>query len=255
MSMHITIGLGDFLPAGRMLELLVGGYPSESSDRLGEVVATLFGMKALKIDKDGWTLIRAHMSAPDFRAMLTQLFEMSCDGMHQMASLLSDMFNVDDEFEIAETIRLVLESHWILDILPSKRKAAQRILRGAIVERFPYTEKVVDDFCQEILRLEPPIDKVASGASVSSDSEIESKGSLNEFVVDSDEEDGDETGSEDESEYSSSADDESPVRRKSHMRNASVSSSSSREVVPKKKGRREVKSLSSDSASFDSDYR
>ena len=257
-------GLDNILPASSVVELLIGAFPDEPL-KLGEVFSKLYSGGSLRPSEEEWRLIRANMSAVDFRKMLVSVVEMSCDRIHNVSRLLTDVFASDEQFELADTLRILLERNFILDILPSKRKAARSVLVECFVKPFPFTRKVVSDFCEEALRLEPLEVEANDGhvseksVSSSSDSDIESRGSLDDFVVESDEDDEDEySSSSDESEDSASSGSESPSdrKRKKRTRKPSVSSLSeesydypqSRRSRKKSKKKQVSESESSDSS-------
>ena len=250
----------ELLSTQRIIELLVSGYTGESGDKLGEVVATLCGAKSIKPDKKSWELIRFHMSSVDFRNMLVKMMEGSLDRPQQLYKLLDLVYDSEEDFEVAETLRLVLQSNWILDILPSKKKLARKTLNELFVRPFPFTKKVVDEFVEEVLRLEPlpvhPKDELVNPDSVSisagsSDSDIESRGSLDDFVVDSEEDGEEDSGSAGtESELSSNYSEDEPVIKKKKRK----LSSSSEEESPKVKKSKNGKSKKYESSSSSSNY-
>jgi hypothetical protein len=135
--------------------------------------------------------------------------------------LLAMVFDSDTEqFDIAETVRMVLETNWIGDILPSKRRQARQALTDQIVRPFPFTTKFVDDYVRDALRLEPlHVDGLSQESILSDtkgvlseDSDMESLGSLDGFVVDEDEsESGSSSGS---SSSSSDYSDPAPKKKK-----------------------------------------
>jgi methionine salvage enolase-phosphatase E1 len=103
---------------------------------------------------------------------------------------------------------------------------------------FPFAKKVVDDFVIEALRLDPLaiVNEVKKQSDIeSSDSEIESLGSLNEFVVDE--------SSEDESDKSDSSSNSSS----SYSSSSSLESSNYSDETPQKKKRKISPSESSSS--------
>jgi hypothetical protein len=210
------------------VELIFGCYPGDPAENVSKILVDLYSAKLLKADRETWDLIRTNFSSTGFRDMLVRLVEASCDSVRQISGLLDDIFDADEDFEISESVRCILETHWILDILPSKRKAARRILTEMIIAPFPFTKKHVDSFCEEALGLEPiEEEKVAESHSTSSsDSDIESRGSLDDFVVDSDVED-EESSESDDDESLLSSDDESPKTTKKKRKLSSVESVSS----------------------------
>jgi hypothetical protein len=126
-----------------------------------------------------------------------------------------------DHFDIAETLRQVLDTNWIGDILPSKRRQARQLLSEQVSRVFPFASKFVDDYVRDALRLEPlHTDGLSQGSIVSDsnlrpwsvDSDVESLGSLDDFVVDDEEKS--ETSSVNSS-VSSDYSDPEPKRKKS----------------------------------------
>ena len=210
-------GLGDTLSAQVVIELLIGSHLPDDQEKFAQALISLYGGGCLKPDRCEWRLIRSNMSALDFRKLLAQMMEQTCDKVHSIGEFLSLIFSEED-FEFAETLRLVLESQWILDILPPRRKAARHSLYENFVKPFRFSKKIVDDFCLDFLRLGPKEEKAGTvsdrSVSSSSDSDIESKGSLDEFVVDSDDEESEEEVSSESDEESEFSDEDSPRRRK-----------------------------------------
>jgi hypothetical protein len=219
-------GLSGLLSGEAVIELLIEAFGQDDPDKLSQAIASLYGGGQLKPAREGWRKVRSKMSALDFRKLLAQMAELACDKVHNIACLLSEVFRDDEEYEFAETLRLVLDSHWILDILPASRKAARKVLYGKFVEPFGFTEKIVEDFTRDFLRLGP--EKDAGSDSSSTDSDIESMGSLNEFVVDSNSEDEDEEEEEEEDESSEESEfSDDSYKRKRSKRVRSVTSSDS----------------------------
>jgi hypothetical protein len=222
-----------------MVELIIGAFPKGEEIKLASCICKLCSGSVLKPDSDAWRMIRSNMSPVDFRNLVAQIAELSCDKPHQVKRLLDDVYTGRDEFEINDTLRMMLESSWIMDILPQKRKAARSAIGEYFLKPFPFTLKVISDFCGEMLRLSPPPDRndQVSDRSVSSssDSDIESRGSLDDFVVDSDEDD-EEGESDDNSEVSASSAE-------------SLASSESERPVKKKKQRQFYSSSESDDES------
>jgi hypothetical protein len=236
------------IQANDLMQLLILGYPSETGEKLGSVVANLYSVGYLKPDYYGWHQIRQSMGKTEFRTMLVKLMEESFDRLNQIPKLLKVVYEDEsDDFDIAETLRHVLETNWIMDIIPSSRKAARRALEDHIVSVFPFAKKVVDDFVSEALRLEPlvveqqtPTKKEQSDKSIlgSSDSEIESAGSLNEFVVDEEEEEGESDGGSTSGSSSST-----------YSSGSSLESSNYSDATPEKKKRKKMPSNDSSSSS------
>jgi len=213
-------GLQGFLPVSVVIELITGAYAADNPQKFMGALVSLYSGEQLKPEGSDWRIIRSNLSALDFRQLLTQMMEQTCDKVQNIARVLSDVFG-EDEYEIAETLRLVLDGHWILDVLPQRRKAAREKLYESFARPLNFTKKIVDDFCRDFLRLSPPKEKVASvsdaSCSSSSDSDIESRGSLEGFVVDSEEEEDEEEnsdGSDSSSEESEFSEDNSPPKRK-----------------------------------------
>lgn len=235
-------GLNELLSSYVLVELLVGAYPDDPS-KLGEVCSKLYSGGSLKPHEEEWQIIRANMSAIDFRKMLVHMIEMACDRIKNVAGLLTSVYRDDEQFEISDTLRILLEGNFILDILPSKRKAARAALLEYFVQPYPFTRKVVSDFCQDALRLEaleePKKPDYISDKSVesSSDSDIESRGSLDDFVVDSDEEDDFASSDDSEDSSASSASESSSDGGKSKKKRVRAPSSGSSVDSPKMKPR------------------
>jgi hypothetical protein len=221
------------------MQLLIQGYPSETGEKLGSVVTSLFSSGYLKPDYYGWHQLRQSMGKSEFRTMLVKLMEDSFDRLNQIPKLLRVVYEDEsDDFDVAETIRQLLETSWMMDIIPSSRKAARRALEDQIISVFPFAKKVVDDFVIEALRLDPLaiVNEVKKQSDIeSSDSEIESLGSLNEFVVDE--------SSEDESDKSDSSSNSSS----SYSSSSSLESSNYSDETPQKKKRKISPSESSSS--------
>jgi len=220
-------GLSGLISSNDLMHLLIHAYPSESGEKLGSVVVTLFSVGHLKPDYYGWHELRQSMEKAECRTMLVKLMEESFDRINQIPKFLRVVFEDEsDDFDVCETIRQVLETNWIMDIIPTSRKAARRSLEDHIVHAFPFAKKVVDDFVQEALRLDPLVvlvdnkDQDDKSVKESSDSEIESAGSLEDFVVNESDGDGTNSNSDDESDSSSlvssnySDNDESPQAKK-----------------------------------------
>ena len=229
-------GLNGILSSGALTELLIGAFSIDDPTKMVDCVGKLYGGEVYKPDKSDWKLIQKNMSAADFKNMAVGVIEMTCDKLNQMASLLMDIYDIEEEFEIAETMRIVFDRSWILDILPQQRKAARRALQTYFTKPFPFTSKVVGDFCRGTLSLSPlPViheEDSKPSLSSSSDSDIESRGSLDDFVVDDEEDEG--SYSSDESENSSSSAESIPIRSvKTNKRNHISSSSSSDDDTPR----------------------
>jgi hypothetical protein len=208
-----------------MVRFLVDAYVDKYQARLAPVIAKLCGEGSLRPVGEDWGMIRLRVGDVDFRAMIVKILETKGNGLKSSMKFLTDVFRPDEEFDIAECIRLLLATSWILDFLPSKKKRARDTLYEQIVDVYPFTRKVVEDFITEYLGLDPRSDPTLPTPPApevpSSDSDVESRGSLDDFVVD-DSDDSEELTSNDETDTSSSSDDE-PVRKK---RNRSYSESS-----------------------------
>jgi hypothetical protein len=220
--------LSGILTTSTLTELLVGAFNESEPMKMADTISKLYGGESYRPDESDWRLIRKNMSTVDFRSMLTHVMEHSCDKLHQIGDLISKVYDSNEEFEIAETLRLVLGGNWIMDIMPQKRKAARKALELSFVKPFPFAAYVVSDFCRDALSLSPiqapaEYDTKPSDSS-SADSDIESRGSLDDFVVDDEDESGSLTS--EESEDSDSSED-SPIHRKKKKRQVSSSSSSS----------------------------
>jgi len=216
-------GLDGIIQSDMMIELLSMAYPCESGEEFGKVFVDLYAVGRLKPSHRGWKFVRSSMGRTEFREMLVRLMEESFDRVSQIPKLLENVYDPESEqFDIAETVRMVLETNWISDILPSKRRQARQALSDHIVRAFPFTVKFVDDYVRDALRLEPLQADGLSQESVvskrnglpplSDDSELESLGSLDDFVVNDDD---DESGSSsDNSSSSSDYSDPQPKRKK-----------------------------------------
>jgi len=217
------------LSAESLSELLVGAYQPYEGQKLAQAVTKLYGGEVFKPRRSDWALLRKNISPIDFRQLAVSLAETNCEKPHHIPRLLLEMYDADEEYEIAETTRMLLERNWILDILPEGRKAARQILYKQFVTRYPFLSKAVADFCRDMLRLEPlTIEDGNSASTPSSDSDIESRGSLDDFIADSDE-DGDDGSDIDSSssEESASSEESSLDRKKKHKIESPFSSSSS----------------------------
>ena len=177
-------GLDELLEPSRMVEIVVGAYARVSTNELSRVFALMCSSGTLKPDSACWRIIRSNLSPFECRVLLSKIIEQTCDRLDQISDLLESVFG-EDEFEIADSIRLVLESHWILDILPQKRKKARRTVEEFLLKPFPFAKQYIDTFLIETLGFED-ITPVAGDRrdGSSSDSDIESRGSLDDFVVD-----------------------------------------------------------------------
>lgn len=243
-------GLDGVLTSRRLSEVIFGAYPEGSAEQISEIVIDLYSSKLLKPDRETWELFRTNLSSTEFRQMLVKLGEASCDNVFEISRVLEDVFDPEEDFEIAECIRMVLDTHWIMDILPQKRKAASRMLHEVFTRPYPSAKKAVDDFCEEVLRVEPRSGEpeAAKVASPSSDSDVESRGSLDAFVVDSDEDEAaSESASSSESELSSSASSSSSGGRHRHKKRAKGSKEDGRMVRHKQRKLRRSPSDSSNS--------
>lgn len=225
--------LDGILPVSHMTELLLGGFSGENTRDLGSCLAKLCGGNVFKPSNDEWNMIRNNMSAVDFRTLIANIAENTCDKPHQIQRFLLEVFGPREEFDLTDTLRIILESNWILDILPQKRKAARLALTEYFVKPIPATAKVVADFCRDMLQLSPLQERARDGVSdasvsSSSDSDVESRGSLDDFVVDSDEdESGFDSNDDSESEVSSSSSESLNIKRKKRRYSSSSSSSES----------------------------
>ena len=229
-------GLDGIIDSDRMIEILVMAYPCETGESFGKIFVDLFAVGRLKPSQRGWNFVRSSMGRSEFRAMLVRLMEESFDRLSQIPKLLGTVYDIDSEqFDIAETIRLALDTNWISDILPSKRRQARQALSEQFVRPFPFAVKYVDDFVRDALRLEPLQADGMSQESIlsqpngvrplSDDSDLESLGSLDDFVVDDDENDGSGDSSDDSSSSSNYSDPE-PKRKKSKLKRKKKSYSS-----------------------------
>jgi hypothetical protein len=127
------------------------------------------------------------------------VMEVQSDSFHDILDFLRTVYSSDsDEFDVNETVRVLLDRNWLLDLLPSKRKAARRVLYDSLVGTYPFTKVLVDSYVLEVLGADPEAvpaprkteESDESGGSESSEgSDIESRGSIDDFVVDSESED------------------------------------------------------------------
>ena len=231
--------LDGILPSESLTELLVGAFDPQESVKLAEVISKLHGGEVFKPAKSDWQVIRKNMSAVDFRNLAVSIAESSCEKPHHIPRLLLEMYDLGEEYEIAETTRMLLERNWILDILPQTRKAARQILYKQFVTPYPFMSKPVADFCRDMLRLSPLEKEANSDSSPSSDSDIESRGSLDGFIVDSEEDESSGSGSIDSDSEESASSDESFVNRKKKRESSSDESESSEESFVARKKKRD----------------
>ena len=205
-------GLDGLLEPRRMVQIIIGAYLNESEEAFSTVLTTLCSSSSIELDKDCWRLVRSNMSAVQFRAMLVRIVELSCDNTHAISTMLEEVYERFEEFEIAETIRLILDTHWLLDIIPQKRKKARKVIEEYFLVPFPFAQQIVDEFLTDVLRFDD-IDQIRDSekisdqisvdrVSASSDSDVESRGSLEDFVVD-----------DSESSVSSSSSDDKPKQK------------------------------------------
>jgi hypothetical protein len=225
--------LDGLLPVSHMTELLIGAFSGEHFTYFAPCLSKLCGGNVFKPGNDEWRMIRNNMSAVDFRKLIANIVENTCDKPHQIQAFLLEVFGERDEFDLTDTLRIILESNWILDILPQKRKAARLALTEYFAKPIPSTAKVVGDFCRDMLQLSPLQERAPAGVSdasvsSSSDSDVESRGSLDDFVVDSDEDEIEFESDEDsESQVSSASSESMKLKRKKRRYSSSSSSSGS----------------------------
>jgi hypothetical protein len=214
-------GLDGSIESDRMLELIIKAFRSETGSEAGKVFVDLFAVGRIKPSRHGWNYLKGNMGRNEFRSLLTRIMEDSFDKLSQIPKLLLSVYDAEtEEFDIGETIRLVLDTNWIGDILPSKRRQAREALFNQIINPFPFTRKIVNDYVRDTLRLEPLHEVGLSQESVVSergrpisddDSDQESLGSLEDFVVDEESDSG--SSSDESSSSSSNYSDDSPKKR------------------------------------------
>ena len=231
-------GLNGVVDSDNLIELLISAYPCETGEEFGKVFVDLYAVGRLRPSSSGWSYVKDNMGRSEFRAMIVKLVEESFDRLSQVPKLLANVFDSDsEEFDIAETVRMVLDTNWVGDILPSKRRQARQALADQIVRPFPFTTKFVDDYVRDALRLEPlHVDGLSQESILSDtkgvlsdDSDMESLGSLDGFVVDEDESESGSSSSSSSSDYS----DPAPKKKK-----------------PVKRRKKSYSSVSDDSSSY-----
>ncbi len=212
------LGLGQVIRPRDMIVTLVDTYSDKRQSQLAPVIAKLCGDGYLRPTGDDWDIIRLRVSDVDFRNLIVKVIELRGNGLKGSMKFLLAVFRPGENFEVSECVRLILDSSWVLDFLPSKKKKTREMLNDVVVKVIPFARKVVDDFVIDYLGLEPlpsdtPLVEDIASASSSSGSDMESKGSLEDFVVDEDEDDEGEIYSSDSSSASSSSDDDNNRRR------------------------------------------
>lgn len=245
------VGLGQVIPTKDMVSAILDTYVDKHQTRLAPVLAKLCGDGCLRPTGDDWDTIRLRVSNVDFREMMVKVIELRGNGLKGTMKFLCDVFRPSENFEVSECIRMILESAWILDFLPTKKKKARQFLHDTVLTVFPFAKKPVDDFVIDYLGLEPlpsVIPAKKEHLSSSSDSDVESRGSLDDFVVDEDEDDEGEEDDE-ESEVSGSSGSESSGSSESESSDSSESSADEKQIRKKtdKKRRKTVSSSSSNS--------
>jgi hypothetical protein len=228
-SCEFHSALDNVLSPESLTEILIGAYGSGPEIQLADVVVKLSGGDVYKPSKEDWKLLRQNMSATDFRHMVARLIQETCEKAHHVSEFLTRVYDQTEEYELAETMRIILEGNWVLDILPQKRKAARKTLHIYFGKPFPSMKKILSDFCRDMLQLSPlpASDEVDSNPSLSSssDSDIESQGSLADFIADSDVESGTDSDSSSDSEESASSEEHTTVRKRGRRSRSSSPSS------------------------------